>query len=64
MKKNNIRKHVNIHIITLVVTIFVVALMDLLKLYTISSTAMIVFVLGYTLYIIISTIWMFSKKEK
>ena len=63
MKKYNIRKHVNIHIITFVMTIFVVVLMDLLEVYSISPTAMIAFLTCYSLYIIISTIYMVSKNE-
>ena len=63
-KKNNIKKHVNIHIITLVVTIMVVAIMDALKLYSISVSAMIVFIVGYTLYIVVSSVMMISKNSK
>ena len=62
-KDRKIKKHINIHIITLVITIFVVVLMDLMKLYSISPTAMMVFVIGYSLYIIISTIIMINKNN-
>ena len=63
MKKYNIRKHVNIHIITFILTIFAVVLLDLLRVYSISPTAMIAFLTAYSLYIIISTIYMVSKNE-
>ena len=62
-KKVNIKKHVNIHVITLLVTIFVVALLDSLKMYSISPLAMTVFLVGYSLYIIISTIYLLGKKD-
>ena len=63
MKNNNIKKHVNIHIITLVCTILVVAVLDALKMYSISPVAMTVFLVGYSLYIIISTIIMINKNK-
>ena len=61
-KERKIKKHVNIHIITLLSTIFVVVLLDLTKMYSISPSAMMVFLVVYTLYIIISTVIMISKK--
>ena len=62
MKKVNIKKHVNIHLITLLITIFVVVILDALNMYRISPIVMVVFVIGYSLYIIISTIIMLGKK--
>lgn len=63
MKKNNIEKHVNIHIITLLVTIFVVVILDSLKIYSISPVVICVFLVGYSLYIVISTIWLLGKND-
>jgi len=61
MKKSKIEKHVNINLITLLITIFVVAILDLLKIYTISPMVMIVFLVGYSIYIIISTFYLINK---
>ena len=65
MKKRNrdIEKHLNIHAITLIATVFVTAILDAANIYKISASVMTVFLVGYTAYIVISTVMMVGKED-
>ncbi len=65
MKKKNrdIEKHLNVHAITLIATVFAVAILDAANIYKISASVMTVFLVGYTAYIVISTVMMVGKED-